>query len=175
VARLLASGARASPTGGWVLLGAEGTVLSAGRVELVGEPLIPADVLADLPAGQSRSMVTADGQVVVATPIPGFLAGTGYLAYAVPADDLFSDLRAGGDQRNLALGFVVGAAVIGLALMNLRRERAVRRSEGRLDALLQNAHDIIVVLGADGRVRFASAALERQVGVAAEGATGLAL
>ena len=65
--------------------------------------------------------------------------------------------------------------MIGLALMNLRRERAVRRSEGRLDALLQNAHDIIVVLGADGRVRFASAALERQVGVAPEGATGLAL
>ena len=75
-----------------------------GRVELVGDPLIPADVLAGLPAGQSRSMVTGDGQVVVTTPIPGFLAGSGYLAYAVPADDLFSDLRAGGVTRTSRSG-----------------------------------------------------------------------
>jgi diguanylate cyclase (GGDEF)-like protein/PAS domain S-box-containing protein len=65
---------------------------------------------------------------------------------------------------DVSLLVVVLAAVAGLTAVNHRRERMVRRSEMRLDALLQQAHDVVVVLDGAGAVTFVSAAVQQLLG-----------
>jgi diguanylate cyclase (GGDEF)-like protein/PAS domain S-box-containing protein len=175
VPQLLATGASPTAGGGWVLLDPAGRTFSASTPELIGTDLAAAGELAGLSPGESRARTGDDGSVLVVTPMPGFLAGHGYLAYWAPEGDLFADLQVGPASRGLGLGLLVACAVVGLALLNLRREQAVRRSESHLDALLQNSHDIIVVVGAEGRARFISSALERLLGMSADDLVGHSL
>ena len=51
---------------------------------------------------------------------------------------------------------MVAGAIAGLVLVNHRRERALRRSEARLDALLAQSHDVIVVLDDENEATFLS-------------------
>jgi diguanylate cyclase (GGDEF)-like protein/PAS domain S-box-containing protein len=98
-----------------------------------------------------------------------------YLVFDASADEFFSDLRVGQAQRDLSLLALVLVAVAGLALVNHRREQAVRRSEGRLDALLHNAHDVVVVLDDAGRAGYVSSAVHRLLGVDPRDVEGRAL
>src|SRR5690606_30581639 len=75
------------------------------------------------------------------------------------------DLQIGQVPRDLTLVGVVIAVVIGLAVLNRRREREIRRSESDLDDLLEHAHDIVLVLDDDQRVAFASSAVTRGLGI----------
>jgi diguanylate cyclase (GGDEF)-like protein/PAS domain S-box-containing protein len=82
----------------------------------------------------------------------------------VPAEEFYADLRVGQRARDLSLLAIVLVAIAGLAIVNHRRERALRRSEARLDALLQNAHDVVVVVDERGRASFISSAVHRLLG-----------
>src|SRR5204862_6027040 len=83
---------------------------------------------------------------------------------SMPADELFRDLRAGQAVRDASLVVTVLIAVVGLALVNRRREVDVRRREERLDALLEHAHDLTIVLDGTGRPTFVSSAVHSPLG-----------
>ncbi|WP_322766472.1 diguanylate cyclase domain-containing protein [Frankia sp. Cr1] len=79
----------------------------------------------------------------------------------------YGDIRSGRWSRDLsllALLALVTTAVAGLTVRHGRRESALRRDEGRLQALLHNAHDLVIATGADGRITFVSSAVEVLLG-----------
>jgi diguanylate cyclase (GGDEF)-like protein/PAS domain S-box-containing protein len=67
---------------------------------------------------------------------------------------------------------VLLVAVAGVALLNQRREQAIRGSERRLDAILQHARDIVVVLDPDHRATFVSSAVTGLLGTDADACIG---
>jgi diguanylate cyclase (GGDEF)-like protein/PAS domain S-box-containing protein len=156
-------GSTRSSSEGWSLLDADGVVYSSWDPALIGRRLTDPRHLQGLAAGGSR-VVPDDERVRMLTPMTATSEPT-YLVFDASADEFFSDLRVGQAQRDLSLLALVLVAVAGLALVNHRREQAVRRSEARLDALLHNAHDVVVVLDDDGRARYVSSAVHRLLGV----------
>jgi diguanylate cyclase (GGDEF)-like protein/PAS domain S-box-containing protein len=144
------------------LLDSDGVVYSSSDRTLVGQRLADPSQLTGIPPGESRWLDYPDGVLSVA-PMTATSVPT-YVAMTVPNASFYSDLRKGESQRDLSLLGLVMTSVVGLALMNHRREQAVRRSEQRLDALVQHAHDVVVVVGADGRATFVSSAVHRLLG-----------
>lgn len=149
-------------SGGWSLLDERGRIYMSWDSDLVGTAVADPAALADLRPGQAADL-SDDDDVLLVSPMTSTFDPT-FLAYLIPTADLHADLRVGAATRDLSFLAVVAAAVIGLAWVNHRRERAVRRSEERLDAFVQNAHDLIVVLGPDRRVRFLSSAVQHLLG-----------
>jgi diguanylate cyclase (GGDEF)-like protein/PAS domain S-box-containing protein len=144
------------------LLDSDGVVYSSSDQTLLGQRLADPSQLTGMAPGESRSLGRPDGALVVA-PMTATSVPT-YVAMTVPNASFYSDLRQGETQRNLSLLGLVMTSVVGLALVNHRREQAVRRSEQRLDALVQHAHDVVVVVGGDGRATFVSSAVHRLLG-----------
>ena len=60
----------------------------------------------------------------------------------------------------------------GLAIRSRQTEEALRQSEARARALLQNAADVVTLVDADGVIRYESPAIERIVGYTAEERVG---
>jgi diguanylate cyclase (GGDEF)-like protein/PAS domain S-box-containing protein len=156
------SGGAGYRDGGASLLDSDGVIYSSWNPDLIGRRVADPAQLAGLPPGGARNLSTADTIVGVA-PITATAVPT-YIALSVPTSSFFTDLRKGETERTLSMLALVVTAVIGLAWVNHRRERAVRRSEARLDSLLQNAHDVVVVLGEDGTAAFVSSAAHRLLG-----------
>ena len=146
--------------GGWSLVDPDGVAVSSWDPRLIGTRLAEPSDLAPVAPGQTPpSLANGTGRAVFAGLIPSISSpGTVYLTFVQPTDDFFPDLRAGRAVRDASFLLVVVAGIIGLAVLNHRRELAVRRSEQRLDALLQHAHDIVVVLDDEGRATFVSSA-----------------
>jgi diguanylate cyclase (GGDEF)-like protein/PAS domain S-box-containing protein len=164
------------PHGGFSLIDSNGTVTSSWRREQMGRHFTDPANLVDLPSGEARVIVGPDA-VQVVSPWIDPVADRGsniYMALEVPTDEFYGDLRVGQTTRDLSLLLLVLTAVAGLAFVNHRRERAVRRSEARLDALLQNAHDLVVVLDDAGLATFVSSAVLRLLGYAVDERTGRA-
>jgi diguanylate cyclase (GGDEF)-like protein/PAS domain S-box-containing protein len=148
--------------GGWSLLDSNGVVYSSWDPALIGERFADRGTLAPLQVGEAGALDAPGSVLVVAAQ--GSTAEPVYLAFRVSAADFYRDLQVGQRERDLSLLILVVAAVAGLALVNHRREHALRRSESRLDALLHQANDIVVVFGDDDRLTFVSSGVERLLG-----------
>ncbi|MBK5223846.1 MAG: diguanylate cyclase, partial [Acidimicrobiia bacterium] len=149
-------------TGGWSLIDQTGTVYMSWNHDLVGTEVADPDVLSAVPAGETVDLSTSE-TVLVASPMTSTIDPT-YLIFQMPAADFYRDLRIGQAERDRSFLALVAGAVMGLAWVNHRRERAVRRSEARLDSLLQNAHDVVVLLDESRRTTFVSSAVHRLLG-----------
>ncbi len=138
----------------------------------IGTKLVDARDLAGLSLGEVRRI---DRNGVTMLISPAWAAGDPSLRFTVfrqPTDVFFGDLRSGQTTRNALLFGLVCAAVLGLALLNRRRELAERRSSARLQTLLHNAHDIVVAVDGSGRTTFVSSAIEGLLGHASSDWTG---
>jgi diguanylate cyclase (GGDEF)-like protein/PAS domain S-box-containing protein len=161
------AGSVGSTTGGWSLVDRRGVVVSSWRRDLIDAHLAEPAAVEGLGDGQTRTTTTRSGEVLVLSPLTTYGTGTGddlFLAFSMPADELFRDLRAGQAVRDASLVVTVLIAVVGLALVNRRREVDVRRREERLDALLEHAHDLTIVLDGTGRPTFVSSAVHSLLG-----------
>lgn len=159
---LAQGGVEGIDSGGWSLLDDDGRIYMSWDNGLVGTSVADPATLAELEPGEAVDL-SDDETVLLVSPMSSTYEPT-FLAYLIPADDLYADLRVGAGARDLSFVAVVAAAVVGLAWVNHRRERAVRRSQERLDAFVQNAHDLLVVLGPDRRIRFLSSAVQHLLG-----------
>jgi diguanylate cyclase (GGDEF)-like protein/PAS domain S-box-containing protein len=163
--------------GGWSLVDQNGTIYSSWRPELIGRQFTDPANLSALRDDEAR-VLTAPGVVQVITPMieeGKSRSGAVYFTFEVPADEFYGDLRVGQQARDLSLLLLVLVTVAGLAFVNHRREQAVRRSEERLDSLLHNAHDVVVVLDDAGRAKFVSSAIQRLLGYTADERAGQSL
>jgi diguanylate cyclase (GGDEF)-like protein/PAS domain S-box-containing protein len=156
------AGATSDSSGGWSMVGADGVVFESWDQGLVGTHLVDPDQLAGLRPGDARDLST-DDRVTLVAPKASTLYPT-YLTFDMPRAAFFADLRSGQRPRDIGLLALVAAAIGGLAVVNQRRGRSARRDRAHLDALLEQAHDVIVVLGADDRVTFVSSAVRRLLG-----------
>ena len=141
-----------------------GFVYASWDRKLIGTRAVDSRDLVGLRLGEVRR-IDRDGQTTLISP--AWSAGDSSLRFTVfrqPTDVFFGDLRSGQATRNVLLFGLVCAAVIGLALLNRRRELAERRSSARLQTLLHNAHDLVVAVDATGRTTFVSSALEGLLG-----------
>jgi diguanylate cyclase (GGDEF)-like protein/PAS domain S-box-containing protein len=103
--------------------------------------------------------------VAFAAPQASFASSApSFLVHDVPLDKIYGDLQVGQGERNLTTALVLFAAIAGLVWVHLRRHGALRRSEERLDALLEHAHDVVVVLDAGGQATFVSSAVRGLLG-----------
>jgi diguanylate cyclase (GGDEF)-like protein/PAS domain S-box-containing protein len=150
--------------GGLSTIDTRGLAYVAYDAQLIASQLVkPAD-LVGLQRGEVRH-IDRNGQVLLVTP--AWQAGDPnrrYIVFAQPSDVFFGDLRSGQTSRNLLLLGLVCASVLGLALLNRRRELAERRSRDRLRALLHHAHDLVVAVDEAGRTTFVSSAIEGLLG-----------
>jgi diguanylate cyclase (GGDEF)-like protein/PAS domain S-box-containing protein len=145
---------------GMSTIDARGVVLLSWDPALLGRRIADPDRLARLAPGQAQMVSDDPNLVVVATPYESMSRPAPvYTVLSQPTEEYYRDLRTGLVARDLGLLAVVLVAVAGLAWVNLRRERSARRSEEWLDTLLHQAHDIVAVVDADGRVTFVSSAL----------------
>jgi diguanylate cyclase (GGDEF)-like protein/PAS domain S-box-containing protein len=118
--------------------------------------------LTGLTVGRTRQVDAGNGTVTIATPITSMQGPHRvYGVFQQPASAFYGDIRIGQLLRDASLFLLVLIAVGGLAGTHWRRERIARRERDRLDALLQNAHDIVMVVGPDGSPRFVSSAAQR--------------
>jgi diguanylate cyclase (GGDEF)-like protein/PAS domain S-box-containing protein len=151
-------------------VGGVSTVERGGRVtnswdsRLIGDRLLDPGAVPSLPPNRAVVVRTSSDRITLAAAI-GSTAGTGRKAtvYEQPTDAFFGDLRTGQTSRDLALVTVVLLAVAWLVAAAWRRERAVRRGERRLDALLRHAHDIVAIVDG-GNSTFISAAMSSLLG-----------
>jgi diguanylate cyclase (GGDEF)-like protein/PAS domain S-box-containing protein len=159
--------------GGWSTVTGDGKIVVSWNPALTGTQQIdPARLVGQTPGAVID--LTTDDEVIAAAPMP--LGGPAtYLTWAMPANELYRDVRAGQLQRDLSLLAVVAGIIFGLALVNGRRERALRRSEARIAALLAQSHDIIVVLDDRERATFVSSAADRLLGYPDLGQAGTGL
>jgi diguanylate cyclase (GGDEF)-like protein/PAS domain S-box-containing protein len=161
------TGSVGSTAGGWSLLDGRGEVVFSWRRDLLDTPLVDPAALGGLRGGQSRATATRAGDLLVVSPLVTYADdpdGRLYLAFSMPADEMYRDLRSGQAVRDLGLALVVLAAVIGLTYLGHRREEDVRRRHRRLDALLEHAHDVTLLLDRHGRPAFVSSAVQGLLG-----------
>jgi diguanylate cyclase (GGDEF)-like protein/PAS domain S-box-containing protein len=153
--------------GGISIVDVNGTASVSWTPDLIGNRVIDPALLPNSDTHDPRvERVDVDGTetVVIAVPIRG-THSPAFGVWTQSASTMFADLRTGQGARDLTIGAIVLLALIGLTFVSRRQEAALIRSEQRLDALLHNAHDIVVVLSASGTIRFASAAATHHLGV----------
>lgn len=155
--------------GGLSLLDSNGRARLSWNPALIGQQLVDPVELTRAQPGQARQVQgVGDGHpTTLLAAVPGSTPDLGYLVFQQPTSVFFHDLRRGQLVRNLGLLLVVAVAMLGLGVLNTRREQILRRSESRLHALLHNAHDIVLVVDAhdrDGPTLFVSSAVETVLG-----------
>jgi diguanylate cyclase (GGDEF)-like protein/PAS domain S-box-containing protein len=150
---------------GWSLVDRTGVVFGSWNPDLLGRRLADPEDLAGLDGPRSAPVAGPADQTVIAAPVPALSVNEPvYLVNSTPTDLFYRDLRTGQSARDASLVIVVLAIVAGLVLVNHRGEQAARRQERRLDALLQHAHDIVLVVADDGRATFVSSAIGQLLG-----------
>lgn len=150
--------------GGLSTLDSRGLAYVGWDPRLIGQQLLQPSDLVGTHVGEVRR-IDRDGQVNLVTPAwqPGD-PNPRYIVFQQPADVFFGDLRSGQTSRNVLLLTLVCVAVLGLGLLNRRRELAERRSRAQLQSLLHHAHDLVIALDRSGRTTFVSSAIETLLG-----------
>jgi diguanylate cyclase (GGDEF)-like protein/PAS domain S-box-containing protein len=151
-------------SGGLINIDRTGTVIVAWNSQLIGTQVLKPEDLAGLRLGDVRRFDRNGQTMLVSAAWPAGDPGRRYMVFSQSTRIFFEDLRQGQTTRNLLLFGLVCAAVLGLALLSRRRELAERRSSRRLQALLHNAHDLVVALDGTGRTIFVSSAIEGLLG-----------
>ena len=156
------SGPAPAGTGRWSLLDGNGVVYSSWDPSLIGQSFADRGALAPLQVGEARAL-----------PSPGLGTGghrpelidrAGVPGPQGPHRRLLQRPAGGPHERDLSLLAVVVAAVAGLALVNHRRGARPAAQRVRLDALLHQANDIVLVFGDDDRVLFVDSGVQRLLG-----------
>ncbi|WP_396230804.1 diguanylate cyclase domain-containing protein [Frankia sp. EI5c] len=138
---------------------------------LIGQRLADPAVLAALPsAGVVRLPATATSEpdsIAFAARDHALVDG-GYVLLELPTSVALSGLRPDQLGRNLLLLAAVAATVFALALTTRLLEKADRRTNEQLSALLHNVHDIVVVTDRRQKITFVSSAVTRLLGYETE-------
>jgi diguanylate cyclase (GGDEF)-like protein/PAS domain S-box-containing protein len=149
--------------GGLALLDRRGVASASWNPTEVGAQVLPPAELAQLSPDAARVWTTErDGHP--STYVGEALASGYSLVFEQETDLLYGDLRAAQRQRDLSLVGVLAGTLAALVLFQWARERAARRAEKRLRALLENSQDLILVAGPDGALTFVSPAIEALLG-----------
>jgi diguanylate cyclase (GGDEF)-like protein/PAS domain S-box-containing protein len=150
--------------GGVSVVDADGRVTTSWDRDLIGTRFLGRDVVRSLPAGRAVVVDGPPGDVTLAAAVTSTReADLKATVFRQPAAAFFGDLRTGQTARDLTLLAVVLAAIGLVVAASWQRERALRRSERHLDALLRHTHDLVVVL-ADGTATFVSSAMTGLLG-----------
>ncbi|WP_198287080.1 diguanylate cyclase domain-containing protein [Frankia sp. QA3] len=142
---------------------ASGVATFSSDVARSGELLAAPEALAAVPAGQA-ARVTAGVErdlVSFAAPVaslPGY-----FVLYQQPAAVVYQGLGAP-VAVTVGLFGVAAATLVGVAVANDRRQRAVRREASEFAALLRNAHDFVLVVDDQDEVTFVSSAVSGLLG-----------
>ncbi|WP_066067114.1 diguanylate cyclase domain-containing protein [Frankia sp. EI5c] len=148
--------------GGVSVLDQNGQAVLAWDAALVGRVLVDRAELAGIQPGQPRQVRSHSGPdtIAVAAAIPG----GGYVLLDQTADVVeLSVLEYRATGEGLLFG-IIGVTVLGLAVANRRRERAISQDLEELGVLLHETHDIVVLLDRAGRLAFVNAAVDRLLG-----------
>ncbi|WP_131773831.1 diguanylate cyclase domain-containing protein, partial [Protofrankia symbiont of Coriaria myrtifolia] len=172
-ANLATSGTLGFVVGGLSVVDSTGTVMFSWNPDLIGRRLVAAASLAALRVGEARQIddAVASGQVTIVSPLAN-MPDVGYVVFQQPVQAFYGDIRSGRLVRDGSLLAVVAAALVGLNVLNGRREAAIRHEQRRLQALLHNAHDIVIATRADGKITFVSSAVAFLLGVVASSYLG---
>ena len=115
---------------------------------------------------------TSDGHKMIAFVTTG-MAG-GWISFKSRTISVFyGPIRSRSLATNLALLLLILAAGAALSAMNHRAERVRRRSEERFRALVQNAMDVITVLGPCGEITYESPSITTVLGFPPGGRIGV--
>jgi diguanylate cyclase (GGDEF)-like protein/PAS domain S-box-containing protein len=161
-------GRMGSSKGGVSMVDVAGKTAFSWNPDLIGQRLADPAELARIPLGQVRLLTPPADEpdtVTLATPIRQPTGG--YLIMRRTKADFFAGILFPTDAhrtKDLILFGFIAITVCGLAGANRRRERNLRRDAARLGTLLHNAHDIVALLGRDGRLTFVSSAVEGLLG-----------
>jgi diguanylate cyclase (GGDEF)-like protein/PAS domain S-box-containing protein len=154
--------------GGMLGMDSTGRVTVAWDPTLLGKQLVDPHALAGLRTGSAAEVPSSPGQVMlVSRETTADVPVAEYMAFQQPANAFYGDLGRGEQLPDLLQIAGIALAIIVLAMANQRRLQAVHRSRAVLDALLQNAHDIMIVVDNHDRATFVSAAIEPLLGTPA--------
>lgn len=148
------------------ILDNEGVFTAASDPARLGTPVEPevrAAIANATPLRPFAVEFTRDGVATVAFVTTGMQGG--WISYQSRTSSVFyGPIRSRGLKTNLALLGLILVAGAALAAMNHRAETVRRRSEERFRALVQNAMDVITVLGPAGRITFDSPSVTSVLG-----------
>jgi diguanylate cyclase (GGDEF)-like protein/PAS domain S-box-containing protein len=162
---LQATGSLGMGAGGLSIVDSRGVAISSYDPNLVGESLVDRTALAGLAVGATHLQTSSDGTVTIISPVKSVQSPAAIFAvFRQPASAFYGDIRVGQVLRDASLFLLVCIAVGGLGAAHRRREATTKAEQARLDALLENAHDIVVVLDAAGSPTFVSSAIQRLLG-----------
>ncbi|WP_084692305.1 diguanylate cyclase domain-containing protein [Parafrankia elaeagni] len=148
--------------GGVSVLDQNGQAILSWDESLLGQVLVdPAELRRIGPDSPLRVRSRGGpGTIAVAASIPN----GGYVLLDQTADLVEVSTLEHRPMRDGFLFGIIGVTVLGLAVANRRRERAIRQDFEQLEILLHGAHDIVVLLGRDRRLTFVSSAVDRLLG-----------
>ncbi len=148
--------------GGAVVVDSNGRVASSWNPSQLGEIAIDPALLG--PASEARSLIEGPGELVtLVEQIPDPYSER-YVLWQKRPDDFFGDLHQGQRATDASMVGAVVATLIGVGWINRRRERQLRRHEGRLDALMSHSSTVVLVVDEEATIDFASSALARYTG-----------
>ncbi|MEX5633422.1 diguanylate cyclase domain-containing protein [Parafrankia sp. FMc2] len=148
--------------GGVSVLDQNGQAILSWNESLLGQVLVdPAELRRIAPGGPMRvRSLGGPGTIAVAASIPN----GGYVLLDQTADLVEVSTLEHRPTRDGLLFGIIGVTVLGLAVTNRRRERALRQDFEQLEILLHGAHDIVILLSRDRRLTFVSSAADRLLG-----------
>ena len=149
--------------GGLFWLDRQGRTLISWDPSREGTVATDPQVLASRPVGSTVTTTRGQGSDEVTT-ISMRTADGLTVGFEQRTEALFDDLRVEQRRRDLTLLGVFTIAAVGLLVSFLRRLRTVRANRARLDALLHNAQDLVLVAGRDGTLSFVSPAIAQLLG-----------
>jgi diguanylate cyclase (GGDEF)-like protein/PAS domain S-box-containing protein len=161
---MVAVGSLGFGEGGLFAVDPRGVTIVSYDPDLIARQMLSTTDLAGLHRGEVRR-INRDGMVMLVTPAwQQDDPNPRYVVFRQPAAVFFGDLRSGQGSRNALMLVLVCVSVLGLGLLNRRRELSERRSRAHLRALLHSAHDLVIALDRSGRTTFVSSAIEGLLG-----------
>lgn len=132
-------------SGGMSDVDTTGTTIASFDPSLVGKQIVDPVDLARIGPGATRTWTLGDGDDQV-TYIAERQTATGYTTVSQQSSaDLYADLRGQQRRRDVTLGAVLGACLVGLVGFGLALQRSMVRQRARTNALLAGTGDLVLV------------------------------